>query len=165
MGACASSAGPPTAYLNPKPRPPLEKVERRPIAGAMLPPGLDRHGHHFLDDLAAHAVEEDGGAEEAAGEAGDEGGGVHMVKLAALARGDRPYMFTVTVYPPGENYILSRFPPTQIGHQGLQSFPCANPSETILSNFLRLPEHERGFSVRLCNQNRQNSRRCRPQSP
>lgn len=49
-------------------RPPLAKVERRPVASAMVPLGLERHRHHLLDDLAAQAVEEDGGAEEAAGE-------------------------------------------------------------------------------------------------
>lgn len=63
--------------LDSKARPPLEKVERRSIARAMIPLGLERHGHHLLDHLAAQAVEEDRGAEEAAGEAGNEGGVVH----------------------------------------------------------------------------------------
>lgn len=61
----------------PETRPPLAKVERRPIDGAMIPLGLKRPGRHLLDDLAAEAVEEDRGAEEATGEAGNGGGGVH----------------------------------------------------------------------------------------
>lgn len=52
-------------------------VRLRSVAGAMIPLGLEHHGHHLLDNFAAQAVEEDRGAEEAAGEAGDEGGRIH----------------------------------------------------------------------------------------
>ena len=53
----------------------LPKVARAPIVGAQRPAGLKRQRHHLPDPLAADRISEERGAEEALGQAGDEGGG------------------------------------------------------------------------------------------
>ena len=59
----------------------LAEVARGPIVGAQRPAGLKRLRHHLLDPLAADRISEERGAEQAVGQAGDEGGirGPHPV--------------------------------------------------------------------------------------
>ena len=51
------------------------EVARAPIVGAQRPAGLKRLRHHLLDPLAADRISEERGAEQAVGQAGDEGRG------------------------------------------------------------------------------------------
>ena len=52
----------------------LAEVARAPIVGAQRPAGLKRQRHHLLDPLGADRISEERGAEQAVGQAGDEGG-------------------------------------------------------------------------------------------
>ena len=60
----------------------LPEVARAPIVGAQRPAGLKRQRHHLLDPLAADRISEEQGAEQAVGQAGDEGGGHSPVRTA-----------------------------------------------------------------------------------
>ena len=53
----------------------LAEVARAPIVGAQRPAGLKRLRHHLLDPLAADRISEVRDAEQAVGQAGDEGDG------------------------------------------------------------------------------------------
>ena len=53
----------------------LPEVARAPIVGAQHPAGLKRLRHHLLDPPAADRIADERGADQAVGQAGDEGGG------------------------------------------------------------------------------------------
>ena len=53
----------------------LPEVARAPIVGAQRPAGLKRLRHHLLHAVAADRISEERGAEQAMGQAGDEGHG------------------------------------------------------------------------------------------
>ena len=57
----------------------LPEVARAPIVGAQRPAGLKRLRHHLLDPLAADRMAEERGAEQAVGQAGDEGVGSRLM--------------------------------------------------------------------------------------
>ena len=51
----------------------LAQIARPPVIRAQLPLRLQRLRHHLLDELATDGVAEERGAEQAVGQAGDEG--------------------------------------------------------------------------------------------
>ena len=59
----------------------LPQIARPPIVRAQHPVRLQRLRHHLLDQLATNRVAEERGAEQAVGQAGDEGGG-HLASAA-----------------------------------------------------------------------------------
>lgn len=64
----------------------LLQIARPPIVRAQGPIGLQRLRHHLLDQLAADGVAEERGAEQAVGQAGDEGG-MHLGDCSLIAGG------------------------------------------------------------------------------
>ena len=60
----------------------LAEVARAPIVGAQRPAGLKRPRHHLLDPLAADRMAEERGAEQAMGQAGDEGRSLSSISVS-----------------------------------------------------------------------------------